>query len=134
MARALLVHERTSTGDWRPTGVFFATPKVLDERHLPGDGSRDAWFRSVKTGARQPYKDGVGISLERDTWEGWIGWANRSLGNGHDTWVTEVDPDVTLETTYSKYVLGSTAPLSNPDLTPTDVVPELSGFKKVKPA
>lgn len=134
MARALLVHERTETGEWRPTGIFFATPKRLDARYLPGDGGREAYFTNILKGSRPPFKDGVGISTERGTWEDWVGYAVRSLGNGHDTWVTEVEPDVTTEATYAKYVLNVEVPLTNPATQPTDEIPTLSGFKKVKPA
>lgn len=134
MARALLVHERDETGEWVPKGVFFAVPKRLDARYLPGDAGREAYFASLLKGSRPPFLDGVGISTERGTWEDWIGWANRSLGNGHDTWVTEVEPEVTMEKTYAKFVLGADVPLTKPSLQPTDALPELSGFKKVRPA
>lgn len=133
MARALLVHERAGS-DWRPVAVLYGTPKRLDARVLPGNGARQAWVDGLLANAKPPFKDGVGISLERGTYEDWIGWALRSLGNGHDTWVTEVEADVTVEATYGTFVLGADTPLTNPKAATTDEVPQLSGFKKVKPA
>lgn len=133
MARALLHHERTEAGDWRTVGTFYATPQTLTYKSLPGSASRDAWARGITTG-KPPYRDGIGLSLERGTWEDWCDYALDSLSNGHDTWLTEVPPEPTLTATYQKWVLGAPKTLEAETVPTTDAVPELSGYKKVTPS
>ena len=141
MARAVLYHERQGE-NWKPVGVFLATQKRLDYRVLPGSARREAWMRTIATESKPPFKDGIGLSLERGTWEDdWVPYALDSLSNGHDTWMTEVEPEPTsaqsssLESTYAKYVLGSKTGTTRKDTVPVaDEVPELSGYKKVTPA
>jgi hypothetical protein len=132
MARALVYHERQGV-DWRAVGVFLGTTRRLDSKMLPGDARRDAWAASLPVNTKPPFVDGIGLSPERGTWEDWIGWALGALSNGHDTWMTEVEPEPTVDALYRREVLGAPATVGAETPETTDEVPELSGFRKVKP-
>jgi len=134
MARAMLVHERTPAGGWKPTGVFVGTVNRLDYRMLPGNAARDRWAAELAANSVPPYRDGVGISGERGTWEDWIGWAIGAYSNGHDRWCTEVEPRITAEATYQLWVLEAEPEMTPREFRTTDEIPpDLGGYKKVRP-
>lgn len=132
MARAMVIQERQSDGSFRPGSVFQATPRRLEYRALAGDIRRENWCRAVKEQSSPPHMpDG-----SDGTWEDWIGWAISAFSNGFSTWCNEVEPEVTIEQTFQREVIGvKPKPLTAPDTQPNDVIPEsLSGYKKVRPA
>lgn len=137
MARALLFHERQSDSSWKTVAAAVCTEKRIDMKVLPGSARRDAFLRGIVP-KQPPFKDGLGLSLERGTFEDWATYALASLSNGHDTWVTEVEPVMAtgrlsvVAATYGQYVLGSVDQPA-PSARPTDDVPELSGYRKVRP-
>lgn len=135
MARLLIVHNRTPAGGWQPVGVVLGTPARLDFRFLPGQAQWQRWAENVMVNATPPYKDGTGLDPTRGTWEDWITWAVSAFSNGHDAWMTEItEPEPTLDANYQQYVLGSKPDLTPPTLRPpTDDIPELDGFTKVRP-
>jgi hypothetical protein len=129
---------RQGDGSWKPVTVFLATRARLQGRTLPGDPERDLWLAGVLTGARPPLvADGA---RERGTYEDWIGWAvgdeargwPGALGNGHDTWATEVKPELTIGQLYDREVLQiEPRALTRPDLKPTtEIAPDLLGGRK----
>lgn len=119
---------RTSTGEWRPVGVFMATRRVLTGRALPGDEVRSRWFESIITDAQRPAR--ADYSPERGSWEDWIGWALGAFSNGHDTMMAEVDPEPTVDMLYQREVLAVQPTLQVPDaIRPSEVVPPLTGRK-----
>ena len=137
MSRLAIVHERTPTGGWRPVGVLLGTPARLDMRFLPGLPDWQAWGANIAENSVPPFRDGLGFDPARGTWEDWIPWAVRSFTNGHDTWLTMIEePEPTIGENYERYVLGATpTPLTAPPVRePTDEIPELGGYKKVRPA
>lgn len=131
---------RQGDGSWKPVTVFLATPKRLQGRTLPGDPDRQRWLDGVLAGARPPLlRDG---SRERGTFEDWIAWAvgdqergfPGALGNGHDTWATEVKPEITITALYEREVLSTTpGPLTRPELRSTADIPAglLGGVKQI---
>jgi hypothetical protein len=124
MARAFVVSERQPDTTWKPTVAFLATPTRLDAKALPGDARRSAWLAAILAGAQK----GAG------TWEQWVDEGVNGIANGHDLWAVEVEPELTLEALYQREVLGMTpTPMSPPSLTPSTEVPELGGYRKVKP-
>lgn len=101
MSRAAIQWLRNSEGDWDPVGVWFATPKGLTSRYLPGKGM-DGFFRRTHENASPPVLDDGSIG----TWEDFIEYALDALSNGHDLMVSEIRPSTTLDLTYAKEVLG----------------------------
>ncbi len=101
MSRVAIQWKRQPDGDFKAIGVWFATPKSLQSRVLPGVGM-EGFFRSIHTYASPPL---VNNGTTPGTWEDFIEYALDALSNGHDLHVTEVDPELTLDLTYAKYVL-----------------------------
>ena len=133
MSRAMLVHTRQPGGGWKPVGVVQATPNRLDYKMLPGDPSMNAWASNLGANAIPPPK--AEYSEERGTWEDWIGWALDAFTNGHDMWCTEVEPEVTVQATYEKFVLLIDEPTMTPkEFRATAEIPDLGGYKKVRPS
>ncbi len=136
MAKALLVHERIPGGRWQPVGVFLGTTNRLDYRMLPGSSGRDMWARMTVANASPPLKGDVWETEERGTWEDWVVWASDALTNGHDMWCTVVEPEGSLDATFERYVLL----VDEPEMTPKEFrapsggIPELGGYKKVRPS
>lgn len=117
-------------------GVVLGTSNRLDFRFLPGMPGWQRWAENITENANPPFLDGTGHDPARGTWEDWIPWAVGAFSNGHDTWVTMIeDPEPTVLANYEKYVLGATpTPLTAEPVRATDDLPELGGFKKVRPA
>lgn len=134
MARALVVHERTPDGGWRPVTVFLGVPNRLMGRTLPGSASRSAGLAYILANAVRPNLDESGVTNQPGSWEDWIGGARNTLANGHDSWATEVDPELTIEALYKREVVGGSVTIATPDnIKPTDLVPDLGGYKTVRP-
>ena len=45
------------------------------------------------------------VGSKEGSWEDWIGWAAGALANGHDTWASEVAPELTVEQLYDREIL-----------------------------
>ena len=101
MARCAIQYLRTPEGDWKPVGVWFATPGTLMSRWLPDAGMAD-WARYIHSVARPVSRDGIATP----EWESWIGYALDGLSNGHDMMISEVKPGLTVDESYAQYVLG----------------------------
>lgn len=101
MSKAAVQYRRDQHGKWQPVGVWFATPKALQSRFVPG--YLDAWVRGIHQDAAPPMLDD---ERTRGTWEDWIWYALDALSNGHDLHIAEVEPELTVDETYAKYVLG----------------------------
>lgn len=128
MSRALVWQNRTSTGGWRSVGVFLATPRRLDGRALPGDTERARWFETIINDAQRPALEPY--NPQRGTWEDWIEWALSALSNGHDSMMTEVEPEPTADMLYQREVLGITPTIQTPSqYRPTSDIPPLTGRK-----
>lgn len=120
--------------------VFLGTTRRLQGKTLPGDAERDQWLAAMLANAEPPLLSDDG-STERGTYEDWIGWAvgdNRrgwpgALGNGHDTWATEVKPEMSVQQLYEREVLSiEPKPLARPELRPTTEAPtNLGGYRKI---
>lgn len=140
MPRACVRFARQPDGGWKPETVFLGTRLHLQGKTLPGDEVRQQWVDEILRHAMPPLlKDG---ERERGTFEDWIGWAvgdsergwPGALGNGHDTWVTEVKPELTVDQLYDREVLHiEPRPLTRQDLRPTTEIDpgSLHGYKKV---
>lgn len=137
MSKLAIVHERTSTGDWRPVGVLLGTPKRLDMRFLKGLSGWETWGQNIAASATPPYRDGTGTtSPDRGTWEDWIDWACDNLGKGSDTWLTLIEhPEPSVEANFNRYVLKADPGTQSPgEQQPTGDLPPLEGYRKVRPA
>jgi len=131
MSRACVIYERTGDGGWRPVILFYATPKAVDYKVLPGDVKHEAWAQAVIAQGQPPVINYE--TYERGTWEDWISWAADAFATGY-SWASEVEPEVTMQATYEREILGyEPRPLTPPALQPTTMMPELSGYKKVRP-
>lgn len=130
MARALVWMSRTGTGDWRPVGVFLATPRRLDARALPGDVTRTQRFQTILADAQRPQREPYNPA--RGTWEDWIGWALDQLSNGHTTMMVEVEPERSADALYRREVLGADPSVGSPEFQATTDIPPLSGAKAAK--
>lgn len=141
MSRACVRFARQPDGSWKPVTVFLGSRLQLQGKTLPGDAARQQWLADILAGAKPPLlADG---QPERGTFEDWIGWAvgdekrgwPGALGNGHDTWVAEVKPEITVGQLYDREVLLiEPRPLTREDLRPTTEIDpaNLHGYKKVK--
>jgi hypothetical protein len=134
MPRALVFFERDVDASWRPTMVFLGTSTRLEGRALPGSANRTARLNFILTNAVRPNLDASATTDQPGTWEDWIGRAVQDLANGHDTWATEVTPEPSIDALYRREVVGGEVTLATPErLAPTEVIPDLTGYKDVKP-
>jgi hypothetical protein len=102
MSRVAIQWKRQEDGDFKAIGVWFGTKSSLQSRVLPGQ-RMDTFFRSIHSMASPPLiENGTGPG----TWEDAIEYFLDALSNGHDSMVTEVPPEATLDRTYAKWVLG----------------------------
>ena len=109
MSRVAVVHERQADGAWKAVGVLGSTPDGVEGQFLPDEPDWDRWLTNLPRVANPPYRDGVGFSVERGTWDDWIVWAANAFTNGHVTWITLLDePEPTLVANFERYVLGRT--------------------------
>lgn len=136
MAKLAIVHNRQPDSSWKPVGVVLGTRARLDFKFLPGQDGWQRWSESLAENAQPPYLDGTGQDPARGTWEDWIPWAVGAFSNGHDAWLTYIDdPEATVQANYERYVLGAKpTPLTAEPARATDEIPELGGFRKVRPA
>jgi hypothetical protein len=102
MARAMLLFERQSDASWLPATVILATSKGLQGMALPGDPNRDARLAMLLRDARPPRINDS--TEERGTFEDWIGWGVHHLADGHTSWATEVQPEMTVDALYEREV------------------------------
>lgn len=143
MSRACVRFARQDDGSWKPVTVFLGTTRALQGKTLPGDPDRSGWLDAILASAEPPLLSDDG-SAERGTFEDWIGWAvgddargwPGALGNGHDTWVVEVKPELSIDQLYQREVLGNEPQgITRPELRPTTEPPtDLGGYKKVRAA
>jgi hypothetical protein len=99
MAKAALQGTRDEKGEWRAVGIWFATPSSLQSRFLPG--VLEHWV------ARQ-HRDAVPPGRDDGTpgdWEDWVAAAPWDFSNGHDLMCSSIEPELTLDLTYARYVL-----------------------------
>jgi hypothetical protein len=94
-----------SDGSWKPVGCWFATQRRLQARMLPGDVDRDNWMQYWFERAQKPITpDGT-----QGDWRDWLRDACWRLSNGHTTMMVAVVPELTLDATYRREVLGAEA-------------------------
>jgi hypothetical protein len=101
MSRAAIQWLRNDEGKWDPVGIWFATPRGLTSRYLPGKGI-DGLFKRVHENIAPPALADGRIG----GWEDAIEYLLDALSNGHDLMVSEIKPSLTLDLTYAKEVLG----------------------------
>lgn len=123
--RALVV-EVNQGGSWVKRAVILASRKGVQARPLPGDRDLSAFLRTaLKLAVRPSRPDGTPGS-----WEDWIGWALEALSNGHDHWLVEVKPELTLKRLYQREVLGMVPEaITTEKHVPVAAPPELHGWR-----